>query len=291
MNSLTSKSVATTTPQDTKMARIWFITGCSKGLGLRITEAALDDGDSVVATARKPEALNHLVEKYGADRVLALGLDVSSSNQVLDAVDAAVQRFGRLDVVVNNAGYADIEAFEDGSIESFRAQIDTNFLGVVYVTKAVIPVMRKQGGGRILQVSSVGGRLSTPGLSAYQSAKWAVGGFSSVVQKEVAPFNIKMTVLEPGAIQTDWAKTGDGGLVVSEGYEQTVTAFHKLRTQHLNRGSDPAAMARTIVHMSKVPEPPMRLLLGPMTTSLVQQAAKDSAESDAKWEDATNLLL
>ncbi|KAH0497699.1 hypothetical protein TgHK011_004988 [Trichoderma gracile] len=273
------------------MARIWFVTGSSKGLGLAIVEAALADGDNVVATARNPSTVKHLLEKYGPDRVLPLALDVSKNDQVESAVKAAVDKFGRIDVVVNNAGYAIPQALEDTSVELFRDQIDTNFLGTVYVTKAVTPILRKQQSGRILQVSSVGGRLATPGLSAYQAAKWAVGGFTGVVAKELAPFGIKLTVLEPGGMKTDWAGFSEDELVISEPYQQTVGAFQKIREQYSQLRSDPKKVADVIVKISKVDDPPLKLLLGPETVDLVKQAAAELAASDEKWRDATLLKI
>ena len=186
------------------MVRTWFVTGSSRGLGRSVVEAALEAGDNVIATARKPEQLGDLVAKYG-DRVMPVALDVTDADAVQSAVKAGHERFGRIDVVVNNAGYGDVAAVEDVTLESFRAQFDTNFFGVVYVTKAVLPILREQGAGHIFQVSSVGGRTPPLGLSAYSSAKWAVGGFSSILAQEVAPLGIKVTVLEPGGIKTDWA--------------------------------------------------------------------------------------
>lgn len=273
------------------MAKIWFVTGSNKGLGLAIVEAALQDGDIVVATARNPEALKPLVEKYGSDRVLTLALDVSKNDQVESAVKAAVEKFGRLDVVVNNAGYADIATLEDSSLESFRAQTDTNFFGTVYVTKAVAPILRKQGSGHILQVSSVGGRLATPGLSAYQSAKWAVGGFSTAVSQELAPFNVKVTVLEPGGIKTDWAATAWKGATVSEPYQESIAKFKALEEEYAHLASDPAKLATTILKITKVPEPPLRLLLGPDAAQIGKKISDDLAASDEKWKAASLLSL
>lgn len=273
------------------MARIWFVTGSSKGLGLAIVEAALADGDNVVATARHTSTVSHLLEKYGPDRILPVALDVSKNDQIESAVKAAVDKFGRIDVVVNNAGYAIPRSLEDTSVKLFQEQIDTNFLGTVFVTKAVTPILRKQQSGRILQVSSVGGRLATPGLSAYQAAKWAVGGFTGVVAKELAPFGVKMTVLEPGGMKTDWAGFSEDELVISEPYQQTVGAFQKIREQYSQFRSEPKKVADVIVKISKVDDPPLKLLLGPETVDLAKQAAAELAASDEKWRDATLLKI
>jgi NAD(P)-dependent dehydrogenase (short-subunit alcohol dehydrogenase family) len=162
------------------MSKVWFVTGASRGLGRSIVEAALQEGNSVVATARQPEKFEDLVQQYG-QRILSLTLDVANYDQVLAAVQAGYAAFGRYDVVVNNAGYADTAAVEDMTLDVFKAQVDTNFYGVVHVSKAVLPLLRTQGSGHIFQVSSIGGRIGSVGLSAYQSAKWAVGGFSTVL--------------------------------------------------------------------------------------------------------------
>lgn len=163
----------------------------------------LQGGHQLVATARDPRSLDDLVAAHG-DRILPLALDVTDADSPPAAIASGTERFGRIDVVINNPGYADLAAIEDVTLEDFRRQIDTNLFGVVNVTKAALPLLREQGAGHIIQVSSIGGRLATAGLSAYQSAKWAVGGFSSVLAAEVAPLGIRVTVLEPGGMQTDW---------------------------------------------------------------------------------------
>jgi NAD(P)-dependent dehydrogenase (short-subunit alcohol dehydrogenase family) len=267
------------------MSKVWFVTGSSRGLGREIVEAALNAGDSVVATARKPEQLNDLSEKFG-DRVLALALDVSDSAAVSKAVAAGHKAFGRYDVVVNNAGYGDTASIEDTTLESFEKQIATNFLGVVYVTKAVLPILREQGSGHIIQVSSVGGRVGSPGLSAYQSAKWAVGGFSTVLAQEVAPLGIKVTVLEPGGMKTDWAGSSMTVPPVSAPYEQTVGAFAKmLRGYSGQEPTDPAKVAQVVLKLANQEDVPVRLLLGSDAAQYAPAAAKALAESDQKWHD------
>lgn len=273
------------------MTRIWFITGSSRGLGLALVKAVLDSGDSVAATARNPKQLSHLVETYGSDRVLALALDVTNNDQVIEAVRKTHEKFGRIDVVVNNAGYGETSSIEDISIEGFRSQMDTNFYGVVYVTKAVLPILRAQGSGHIMQVSSVGGRVGSPGLSGYQSAKWAVGGFSTVLAQEVQPFGIKVTVLEPGGMKTDWAGPSMVDGPISGPYQATVGAFKAFREQPeiANNWADPAKVSEAILLVSKADEPPLRLLLGPDTVEYAKMAGEQLAASDAKWRDVTTL--
>jgi NAD(P)-dependent dehydrogenase (short-subunit alcohol dehydrogenase family) len=270
------------------MSQVFFLTGSSRGLGRKIAEAVLSAGHQLVATARQPASLADLAEQYG-DRILPVALDVTDPAAAEAAVAAGVAAFGRIDVVVNNAGYANLAAVEDVTAEDFREQLDANLLGVVNVTKAALPVLRAQGSGRILQVSSIGGRLATPGLAAYQTAKWAVGGFSEVLAREVAPLGIKVTVLEPGGMQTDWAGSSMRVTPVSEPYEPTVGAMARL---HDGIGSgaalgDPAKVAQVVLEVAALDEPPLRLILGSEAYAYATAAAKARAESDAAWRHLT----
>ncbi|HEY5398185.1 MAG TPA: SDR family NAD(P)-dependent oxidoreductase [Trebonia sp.] len=270
------------------MSQVFFLTGSSRGLGRKIAEAVLAAGHELVATARQPASLSDLAEQYG-DRILPVALDVTDPAAAEAAVAAGVAAFGRIDVVVNNAGYANLAAVEDITAEDFREQLDANLLGVVNVTKAVLPVLRAQGSGRILQVSSIGGRLATPGLAAYQTAKWAVGGFSEVLAREVAPLGIKVTVLEPGGMQTDWAGASMRVTPASEPYEATVGAMARL---HDGIGSgaalgDPAKVAQVVLEVAALDEPPLRLILGSEAYAYATAAAKARAESDAAWRHLT----
>lgn len=270
------------------MTQVWFVTGSSRGLGLAIVETALESGARVIATARKPEQLQHLVEKYG-DKVFPVALDVTSNDDVLKAVKAGHKKFGRIDIVVNNAGYANVSSIEDVDINDFRAQIDANFLGTVYVSKAVVPILREQGSGHIFQISSVGGRLGSPGLAAYQSAKYAVGGFSGILGQEVAPFGIKVTVLEPGGMATDWAGTSMNIPPVSEPYRQVVGTFAEfLRTQSQGGPSKPAKVANIILELIRTKEPPAKLLVGPDAFQYATAAGQALLSSDKKWEELSN---
>jgi NAD(P)-dependent dehydrogenase (short-subunit alcohol dehydrogenase family) len=271
------------------MSQVFFLTGSSRGLGREIAEAVLAAGHRLVATARRPASLADLAERYG-DQILPVALDVTEPAAARAAVAAGVAAFGRIDVVVNNAGYANLAAIEDIDLDDFREQIETNLLGVVNVTKAALPVLREQAalgqdGGRIIQVSSIGGRLATAGLSAYQAAKWAVGGFSEVLAKEVAPLGIKVTVLEPGGMQTDWAGSSMRVTPISEPYRQTVGAMARL---HDDIGSgaalgDPAKVARVVLEVAAMDEPPLRLILGSEAYAYATAAAQARAESDAAW--------
>ncbi|MFD8963394.1 SDR family NAD(P)-dependent oxidoreductase [Streptomyces sp. NPDC059568] len=272
------------------MSKVWFVTGSSRGLGRALVEAALQAGDQVVATARKPAQLEDLVVQYG-ERILPLALDVTDNNQVQQAVQEGVKTFGRLDIVVNNAGYGDVASVEDVTPEDFRAQIDTNFYGVVQVTKAVLPVLREQGSGHVFQVSSLGGRIGSPGLAAYQSAKWAVGGFSTVLAQEVAPLGIKITVLEPGGMRTDWAGSSMTIPPVSDPYQPTVGALvdmirnpdPEVAAAMAAQVADPAKVAEIVRDLAERENAPLRLLLGRDAVQYAQAAAEDLSSADTAW--------
>ncbi|MFI6759236.1 SDR family NAD(P)-dependent oxidoreductase [Micromonospora sp. NPDC050417] len=265
------------------MPKVFLVTGSARGLGRDIAQAVLAAGHSLVATARQPEQLADLVTRYG-DRIRPVALDVTDVPAVEAAVQAAVDAFGRLDVVVNNAGYANLVSTEDITAEDFRAQVETNFFGVVNVTRAAIPVLRAQGAGHIIQISSLGGRMATPGLSAYQASKWAVGGFSEVVAAEVAPLGIKVTVLEPGGMRTDWAGSSMAVPPVSEPYQKTVGAIAAmLRGGSGNVASDPAKVAQVLLTVADLDEPPLRLLLGSDAVNYASQVARTRDDSDVRW--------
>jgi NAD(P)-dependent dehydrogenase (short-subunit alcohol dehydrogenase family) len=267
------------------MSKVFLVTGSSRGLGLRITEAALAAGHRVVATARRPLLPEELTRRHG-DRVRSVALDVTDPAAAETAVRAAVEAFGRLDVVVNNAGYADLASVEDVTAEDFRAQIDTNLLGVVNVTKAALPVLREQGAGHIIQVSSVGGRVTSAGLSAYQAAKWAVGGFSEVLAQEVGPLGIKVTVLEPGGMRTDWAGSSMSIPPISAPYEQTVGSKARLlRGGGGNAAGDPAKVADVVLKVAELAEPPVRLLLGSDAVRYAAAVEQARADADARWRE------
>jgi NAD(P)-dependent dehydrogenase (short-subunit alcohol dehydrogenase family) len=266
------------------MGKVWFVTGSSRGLGLSIVEAILNSGASVIATARKPQQLQHLVEKYGSNRVLTLALDVTQNDQAIEAVKAGHAKFGRIDVVVNNAGYADLAAVEDIMIDNFRAQAEANYFGPVYVTKAVLPILRQQGSGHIIQVSTIGDRMGTPGLSAYQSAKWGLAGFSHVLANEVGPLGIKVTVLEPGAMATDWAGSSMAIPAISQPYEATV-GFWAKTLLNMEGVSVPAKVAEIVLKVPELEDPPVRLLVGKDTIQYAAQVGEALAASDKKWAE------
>jgi NAD(P)-dependent dehydrogenase (short-subunit alcohol dehydrogenase family) len=265
------------------MSKVWLVTGSSRGLGLALANAVLAAGHRLVATARKPEDLRELVERHG-DRVRAVALDVTSPAAARDAVAAATSAFGRLDVVVNNAGYANVASIEDMKEDDFRAQIETNLFGVVNVTRAALPVLRAQRAGHVIQISSIGGRRGSPGLSAYQTAKWGLEGFSEVLARETAPFGVRVTIVEPGGIRTDWAGSSMHVDEVRDDYRPTVGAFMEnvRKSQDAVRG-DPVRMAQAILQVAAMPEPPLRLLLGSDASYLAELVAEQRAAEDARW--------
>lgn len=268
------------------MARTWLITGASRGFGRRLAEAVLERGEQVLATARRPEQLADLVERYGAS-VRTTALDVTDAAAARAAVAAAVAEFGRLDVVVNNAGYANSAPIEEMAEEDFRAQFEANFFGVVNVTRAALPVLREQRSGMFVQFSSVGGRVGgTPGMGAYQSAKFAVEGFSEVLANEVAPFGVKVVIVEPGAFRTDWQGSSMELHAVGADYDETVGAMNRYRAE--NDGTqpgDPARAAQVIIDVVGHAEPPRRLLLGAQAVASALAAGEARTEEARKWAE------
>ncbi|MDB6141759.1 MAG: NADP-dependent 3-hydroxy acid dehydrogenase YdfG [Pseudomonas sp.] len=270
------------------MSKVWLITGSASGLGRNIAEAVLAAGDRLVATARNPQRLDDLVERYG-DQIRAVELDVTDSLAAQKAVQVAVVAFGRLDVLVNNAGFGQLVPFEQTEEAAFREEFDTNFFGVVNVTRAVVPLMRKQGSGHIIQVSSVGGRTSTAGMSAYQSAKWAVGGFSDVLALELNPLGIHVTTLEPGGMRTNWVVRASNSTVpVMAEYQETVGKWQALLKQYAgNENSNPDKVAQVVLSVANHSEPPKRLLLGSDAVHYAGLSDADRAASDAQWKSVS----
>ena len=268
--------------------KVWLVTGASRGLGRSIATAAAAAGDRVMATARRPADLDDLVAAH-PDRVRAVPLDVTDQQAAKAAVAATVEAFGRLDVVVNNAGYANSAPIEEMTDEDFRAQVEANLYGVVNVSRAALPVLRGQRSGVLVQVSSIGGRVGgTPGMGAYQTAKFAVEGFSEVLANEVGPLGIKVIIVEPGAFRTDWQGSSMVRHEVGPDYAATVGRINRFReeTQGTQQG-DPDRAGTAIVEIVSHDDPPRRLLLGSdaLATALAAGAARN-AEAE-KWADVS----
>jgi NAD(P)-dependent dehydrogenase (short-subunit alcohol dehydrogenase family) len=270
------------------MAKVWLVTGSGNGLGRDIAEAALATGDNVVAGARRTEELAPLVSQYG-ERVKPVRLEVRDEAAAKAAVQQAVDTFGRLDVLVNNAGYGQIAPFEQMSARDFQAVVDTCFYGVVYTTRAAVPVMRKQKSGHIFQVSSVGGRFAIGGNTPYHAAKWAVGGFSDALAMEVAPFGVRVCTLEPGGIRTNWARrAGQNVPDLLPEYEASVGAILKMLQSLEGRAEgDPRKIADVIVQLANSDDVPVRLILGVDAEKRVQQAEAARASEAEKWRHLT----
>ena len=265
------------------MTKIWFITGSSRGLGRSLTEAVLAKGDKVAATARNPEQLKDLADKYPG-QLYAVKLDVTNKEQIISAVENTVQHFGRIDVLVNNAGFGIIGAAEAFSDEQVRSQLETNLYAPIEITRLVLPYMRKQGSGNILQISSVGGRVGNPGLSMYQAAKFGLSGFSEAISKEVADLGIHVTCVEPGGFRTDWAGDSMTYAPSVAGYETTVDA----RIEFFKSGKfvpmgDPEKAAQVMVNLVDSPEPPMHLVLGSEAIAILKQADASRTAEMEKW--------
>jgi len=270
------------------MQQVWFITGSSRGFGRALVLAALDAGDRVVATARQPGQLAKIAEQY-RDSVLPLALDVTDAGAVRATVAEGAARFGRLDVIVNNAGYANVAPIESGDEADFRAQFETNFWGVYNVSRAVIPQLRAQGGGTIVQFSSVGGRVGgSPGIASYQAAKFAVDGFSRVLAVETAPFGIKIIVVEPGGFATDWAGSSMTVHEIPADYDSTIGAMDRvMRRNPAGPPGDPARAAEIIVAAVKRDNPPSHLLLGVGAVEMALGYSRRQLAEATAWENVS----
>jgi NAD(P)-dependent dehydrogenase (short-subunit alcohol dehydrogenase family) len=244
------------------MSRTWFITGCSRGLGRALAKAVIASGDRLAATARDAGALAEL-SALGGDRVIVLPLDVTDEAAAERAVSAAVERFGGIDIVVNNAGYGHVAPIEDTSLDEFRAQIETNLFGTVIVTKAVIPLFRERCKGRFIQFSSIGGRAGATGRAPYSAAKFGVEGFSEVLATEIAPFGVHVTIVEPGGFRTDFAGSSTRITEGNSAYAETVGRTAAMQREYDGRQpGDPDRAAQAVIALASTEKPPLRLVLG-----------------------------
>ncbi|MCB4769936.1 SDR family NAD(P)-dependent oxidoreductase [Ancylobacter sp. Lp-2] len=267
------------------MSKVWFVTGSTRGLGRAIVEAALQAGHRVVATARNPEGLADLADTHG-NAILAVPLDVTDAEAAEAAVASALKAFGRIDVVVNNAGYGNIGSVEDTDLADFRREIETNLFGTIIVTKAVIPVLRAQGSGHIIQLSSVGGRIGAPGRAGYSAAKWGVEGFSEVLAREMALVGVAVTVLEPGGFRTDFA---GASTTIREGrpeYDAVVGAAARMQRDFDGRQpGDPVRAASVVVQIAAMEKPPLRLALGSDAFRALVEADRGRLEELQRWQE------
>ena len=267
------------------MSKRWLITGSSRGLGRAMPSAVLEAGHYLVATARDATDLQDLVDRYG-EQVRAVSLDVTDPAAAERAIQSATDAFGGLDVLVNNAGYGNINSVEDVTLDDFRQQIETNLFGTVIMTKAAIPLMREQRSGHIIQVSSVGGRLGAPGRAAYSAAKWGVEGFSEVLAQEMALFGVHVTIVVPGGFRTDFAGSSTS---LSEGrpeYDAVVGAAARMQRAYSGRQpGDPARPAQAILKIAAMDTPPLRLALGSDAVRAIENVERARLEELAQWRE------
>jgi NAD(P)-dependent dehydrogenase (short-subunit alcohol dehydrogenase family) len=265
------------------MKKTWFITGSSRGIGRSLTAAVLAAGDNVVATARNTHDLKELSDKYG-DQVYTLKLDVSNNYETKAAVENAIAHFGQIDVLVNNAGFGITGATEAYTEEQVISQLATNLYGPIALTRAVLPYMRKQRSGRILQISSIGGRRGSAGVSIYQAAKFGIGGFSEALNNEVRPLGIYVTSVEPGGFRTDWAGSSMTYAPKVEGYENTVDKRAELfATGKFQPVGDPDKAAKVMIELVAHPNPPVHLVLGSEAIKMLKQADTDRTAEMEEW--------
>ena len=265
--------------------KVWFITGTSKGFGRVWAEAALTRGDRVAATARNVETLQPLVAEYG-DHAAAIALDVTDKTAVGAAVAETIARFGRIDVAINNAGYGLFGTIEEVSEAEARAQIETNLFGALWVTQAVLPQMRAQGSGHVIQVSSIGGVNAFPTVGLYHASKWGLEGFSQSLAQEVAGFGIKVTLVEPGGFATDWGGPSAQRATPMAAYDGVRTAMAQFRSA--NTPGDPDATGPAMLKLVDAAEPPLRLFLGDRGLPLTRA---EYARRIATWEQWNDLAV
>ena len=268
----------------TPTPKTWFITGASSGFGTAFAEHALERGDNVVATARNVSKLEALVAR-APDRVLAVKLDVTNAATIQPAVDAAVRRFGRIDYLFNNAGYGIVGAIEETSDAELRAVLDTNFFGAVAVTRAVLPLMRAQRAGAIVNVSSMGGQMSFEGAGAYSASKFALEGMSEALAQEVKPFGIKMLIVEPGSFRTELGAGALRSMPILPAYKDGLTNVRGLLgSMHGNQPGDPAKAARAVALALESDATPLRLQLGADAIGAVRAHAEQLLKDLGTWE-------
>ena len=267
------------------MPKTWLITGCASGIGRSTAELVPSRGDNLVATARDVSRLSELKQCY-PENVVLVELDVTDMKAAQCAVDTAVRAFGRLDVLLNNAGYAHVAPFEQTSEADFKAEIDTNFYGVVNLTRAALPVMRRQRSGHIINISSSSARFGSPGATAYGAAKWAVSGFTASLAKEVLPFGVKAIAIEPGSIRTNWTRVARGHVPpLLDEYDPSVGEIMRMTENYAgNEPGDPDKVAGVIFDLSREDDLPEQLVLG--SDALTRIAKTDAIRSAAalKWD-------
>jgi NAD(P)-dependent dehydrogenase (short-subunit alcohol dehydrogenase family) len=263
--------------------KVWFITGTSRGFGREWALAALERGDRVAATARDAGSLDDLVSAHG-DSVLAMPLDVTDRDAVFDAVAQAHDHFGRLDVVVNNAGYGQFGMVEELSEEEVRAQMETNFFGALWVSQAALPYLRSQGSGHLLQVSSIGGISAFMGVGVYHASKWALEGISQSLALEVADFGIHVTLIEPGGFATDWGGSSAQRATEMPAYDDAREEMARRRAARQAVPGDPAATRDAVLKIVDSDDPPLRVFLGDGPLAVATADYESRLATWREWE-------
>lgn len=270
-------------PPETIVSKTWFISGSSRGLGRALTEAALAAGDRVVASARDTVPLEPLRERFG-ERLRLTKLDVTDDAAAQAAIGLAVEAYGDIDVVVNNAGYGELGSVEDTGLASFRQQIEVNLIGTIIVTKAAIPVLRRQRHGHIVQVSSVGGRIGAPARAAYSAAKWGVEGFSESLAREMALIGVHVTIVEPGGFRTGFAQTAHAAGEGRAEYDAVVGAAVRMQRDYDGRQpGDPAKAAAVLLKLVEMDRPPLRIALGSDAVNAISATDRQRLEELESW--------
>jgi NAD(P)-dependent dehydrogenase (short-subunit alcohol dehydrogenase family) len=268
--------------------KIWFMTGTSRGFGREWAVAALDRGDKVAATARNVDSLKDLAERYG-DALLTLELDVTDRAADFEAVKTAHDHFGRLDVVVNNAGYGQFGMMEEISEAEARAQIETNLFGALWVTQAALPYLRAQGRGHILQVSSIGGISAFTNVGMYHASKWGLEGFSQALAQEVAAFGIKVTLIEPGGFSTDWGGSSAKHATTLDAYDGVREESARSRAERGASPGDPSASSAAVLEIVDAAEPPLRCFFGSVPLGIATADYDSRLETWKKWQPVAEL--
>ncbi|MGV9870941.1 SDR family oxidoreductase [Rhodococcus koreensis] len=262
------------------MSKVWFVTGSSKGFGRNFVQAALERGDRVAATARDIRTLDDLVEKFG-NAVLPLTVDVVNRRQVFEAVQATSDKFGRIDVVVNNAGYGLFGAVEEITEQQLRDQLDTNLFGAFHVTQAVLPILREQQSGHIVQISTIGGVLAFPNLGGYHASKWALEGLSDSLAQEVEGFGIKVTIVEPGGFDTDWGGASATFADPQQQYDPLREAMAKGAEGYIS--PKPIGFGSAILKIVDTAKAPRRVFFGEMPTQFAPTVYQQRLSEWAEW--------
>lgn len=267
---------------------VWLITGASSGLGRALAEAVLEAGDTVVATARDTKALDDLIEKF-PNHAVAARLDVTDRETIRQVIGDTEQRFGRIDVLVNAAGFGYLAAIEEGEDEGVRAQFETNVFGLLDVTKAVLPGMRSRRAGCIVNLSSLGGLVAFAATGYYHATKFAVEALSESLSQEVAPLGIKVLIVEPGAFRTDWAGRSmiESSIAIDDYAETAGKRRHATRAVSGLQPGDPMKAAAAIIKAVKAEEAPLRLLLGSSALKIANGRLDALRDQFAAWADVT----